>query len=316
MQNDVLLPSTITEQYEQLLLPPTHQRGEQLGALALLRTFFSATTAAWQEGILPVMADVRAHQVDSSERKHGNDFFTAADTASEEIIVKQLQNAYGTEAFRIFGEEKNAYTGNQDAAVTIRIDPIDGTENFKFGKPTWGIMAGAYEGRGENEKQLISVVYYPELYNQFLFTLGDAKAYVYDRRSAVTTTFDTIESQDELSNMLTAVRKHSDRTQRGPIDDVISALEKAGARICYSSSLDAKEALETRGKRASIMDGDYSQVDFIQYAVLQRLGYRVFDWLGIERNIDDPSLDNQKLMIVPPGHAGEQILQIITSIAA
>jgi fructose-1,6-bisphosphatase/inositol monophosphatase family enzyme len=316
MSHDVLLPPTLTEQYEQLRLPATNQQGEQIGALALLQTLFSATTAAWEEGIQPLMADVRQHRVDPTSFKHGNDFFTAADTASETLIVEQLQQAYGADAFRIFGEEKNSYTGNQDAALTIRIDPIDGTESFKFGKPAWGIMVGAYEGRGASEKQLVSLVYYPEVYNQFLFTLGDTKAYVFDRTLGALATYDTIEPQDDLGNMLTAVRKHSDQKQRGPIQEIIDALEKAGARICYGSSFDVKEALETRGKRASVMDGDYSQVDFIHYAVLQRLGYHVLDWHGEAHTIDDPALDNQKLMIIPPGKAGEQIRQIITHITS
>src|SRR5262252_7214894 len=92
----------------------------------LLNGMFAALDRAWKNGIQPLMHDVRRSVVDLKSIKHGTDFFTKADTESEQIILETLNERFGKDTFRIWGEEANAYKGNLDAEITIRIDPILG----------------------------------------------------------------------------------------------------------------------------------------------------------------------------------------------
>jgi fructose-1,6-bisphosphatase/inositol monophosphatase family enzyme len=279
--------------------------------LALLRSMMSAAITAWTSEIEPRMSMVRAAAIDAAARKKGTDFFTQADIASERAIVEALVSEHGADGLRIFGEEAGAYSGNPDAAVTIRIDPIDGTESFKFGKPTWSIMIGAYVGRGASERQVAAVVYWPEYYSEILFLLDDAGVFKADLRSKVVTEFPRVDAYDELDDIIVTFWKHSNIAERGRIDDIVRALEMAGARTRTVTPVEVKEALETRGRRAMILDGDFTLVDFVSYSALTRLGYSVRGWDGAPCSIDDPALSNRKIVVLPPGRAGDKILEIV-----
>ena len=281
------------------------------GRFALLRSMMSAAITAWTTEIEPRMSKVRDAAIDPAARKKGTDFFTQADIASERSIVDALVREHGTDGLRIFGEEAATYTGNPDAEVTIRIDPIDGTESFKFGKPTWSIMIGAYVGRGAAERQVAAVVYWPEYYSEILFLLDDAGVFKADLRSKVVTEFPRVDAHDELDDIIVTFWKHSNIAERGRIDDIVKALDVAGARTRTVTPVEVKEALETRGKRAMVLDGDFTLVDFISYSALIRLGYSVRGWDGSPCSVDDPALSNRKIVFIPPGRAGENILDIV-----
>ncbi len=277
----------------------------------LLRSMISAALLAWAEGIEPLVPMVRGRSIDAASHKKGTDFFTEADTASERIIVDALTAEYGRERFRIFGEESGKYLGDLHAEVTIRIDPIDGTEPFKFGKPTWSIMIGAYVGRGASEHQIASVVYWPEYYNEIVFSLEGTGVFKADLRTGSVVGFPPIETQDTLNDIIVSYWKHSSLRERGRIDEILLALELAGGRLRTVTPAEVKEALETRGRRAMILDGDFTLVDFISYSMLGKLGYRAWGWDGTQHSIDDAALTNRKLVFVPPGSAGETILEIV-----
>jgi hypothetical protein len=278
---------------------------------ALLRSMISAAMQAWTAVIEPLMPVVRDAAIGAGSHKRGTDFFTQADIASERCIVEALVSEHGADGLRIFGEEAAAYTGNPDAELTIRIDPIDGTEPFKFGKPTWSIMIGAYVGRGASERQVASVVYWPEYYAEILFLLDEAGVFKADLRSRAVTEFPRVGAHDELDDIIVSFWKHSSITERGRIDDILQALDVAGARTRTITPVEVKEALETRGKRAMVLDGDFTLVDFISYSALIRLGYSVHGWDGSQCSIDDPALSNKKLVFVPPGRAGKAVLEIV-----
>ena len=276
----------------------------------LLHTMVSAAEKAWKESIEPRMEKVRLGSINAGSMKKGSDFFTEADTESERVIREILCTKYGENTLRIYGEESGSYIGNLDAEITIRIDPIDGTEAFKFGKANWSIMIGAYVGRNEAEKQISSVIYWPEYYNQVLFSLG-ANTFIGNATTGLVTEINKLDQQDVLSEMIVAFYKHSNLQERGDDNEIMKVLEDSGARVKSLMPTEVKEALETRGRRAIILDGDFNQVDFISYSSLVRLGYEVFEWNGTKHSVDDPAIANKKLVFVPPGEAGKLILKIV-----
>lgn len=279
----------------------------------LLDVMFNTSQLAWYSVIQPRMAKIRQQSISKAFIKgQGTDFFTQADLESERIITEELTKHFGKDTFRVFGEEKNTYTGNLTSDITIRIDPIDGTEAFKFGKSNWSIMIGLYSGRGEQEKQILATIYYPEYYNEMLYSSEDNKVCIKNMQTGDTKEFTQIEQQDELSNIIVAFWKHSDLKKRGNIDEILKKLEEAKARVRTISPTEVKEALITNGKRAMVIDGDFNQVDFIGYSLLGKLGYKIYDWNGAEYNIDDSNLTDKKLIVIPPGEASKQILEIVS----
>jgi len=93
--------------------------------------------------------------------KSKNDFISEADKASEKVIIETIKSAYPDHA--ILAEE-SGLNGDEDAAVTWIIDPIDGTTNFIHGIPHFAISIGV-QIKGKIEH---AVVYAPM--NEELFT--------------------------------------------------------------------------------------------------------------------------------------------------
>lgn len=293
---------------ERIKVSPDDKAG--IGKLDLVEVAFKSLKDAWEQEIEPRIEKVRSKPPE--HLKDGTDFFTEADTASEEVIRELFFKKFGKENLRIFGEEANKYLGNEKSRIGIRIDPIDGTESMKFGKPDWGIMVGIYEGVPKNERQIAGVVYYPER-KMLAYSVENVGVFVTDLESSETKEIEQVEPQDDLGNMIIQIWEHSDIKQRGNIPEIKSALENKGARIRSSASscADVLEALLTNGQRAMIIDSDYSEVDYIPYSFLEKVGYTLYDWEGNELRADDVKLKNKKIVVIPPGKTGKEILETI-----
>ncbi|WP_342239612.1 inositol monophosphatase family protein [Inquilinus sp. OTU3971] len=98
------------------------------------------------------------------ERKGARDFVTAADRQSEAAIAAALSAAFPDHA--ITGEEGTAI--RRDGAGTFLVDPIDGTTNFAWGMPFFGIAIALVEG-GET---VAGVVLDPSLGEAFVAERG------------------------------------------------------------------------------------------------------------------------------------------------
>jgi len=101
-------------------------------------------------GVEPVLARaadtlmaMRRSGIDAT-RKEGYDIVTAADLASEKIVIEGLRAL--TPRATILSEEAGNLAGNDDARWII--DPLDGTVNFAAGLP-WSSVTVAYQERGE-----------------------------------------------------------------------------------------------------------------------------------------------------------------------
>ncbi len=298
---------------------PTGIEGIELSKQELFKVCLRSLKTAWEQAIRPRVKEIRARAVD--KLKAGTDFWTEADTGSEEIIKRNFLEVFGAESIRIFGEEANKYLGNINSKVGIRIDPIDGTVSFKFSKNAdWGIMIGIYTGTPENEKQIMSATYFPEreMFMYYVdgvgvFTTSLAESSYVSIEEVGTKEYGPVPAQDELKDVIVTHWKHTDFEQRGNIKEIEHELARSQARIrsADSACADVLEALQSNGKRILLVDGDYTQVDFIPHPALEKLGYRIYDWQGNERRFDDVGISNEKLVIVPPGKAGEKVLDVV-----
>ena len=94
-----------------------------------------------------------AHRGVSFELKGDYDLVTAADRASEQLIVKRLRETFPKHG--IVAEEGGR--AEMDAELRWYVDPLDGTTNFAHGFPMWNVTL-ALAQRGE---VIAGVVYDP-----------------------------------------------------------------------------------------------------------------------------------------------------------
>ncbi len=113
------------------------------------------------------------------EYKGAHDLITAADTASEELVVGRLRSQFPTHG--IVAEE----TGSHDGSSEYRwyVDPLDGTTNFAHGFPVFNVTL-ALERAGE---LLTGVIYDPTRSEMFAAERGGG-AYLNNRRIGVSKT--------------------------------------------------------------------------------------------------------------------------------
>ncbi len=97
------------------------------------------------------------------QSKADGSLVTAADRAVEAYLrplLLELQPGV------VWGEEQG-FAGDEDEPLWL-IDPIDGTSNFAFGQPLWGVSVGLRMGG----KLVLGAVYLPELDEMYAAHLG------------------------------------------------------------------------------------------------------------------------------------------------
>jgi myo-inositol-1(or 4)-monophosphatase len=96
-------------------------------------------------GAEQLMAHWRALKPDQVNEKARNDLVSAADLASEEMIIGAIRSRFPDH--NILSEEAGSPTPT-DSGTTWIIDPLDGTTNFVHGIPQFAISIGvAVQGR-------------------------------------------------------------------------------------------------------------------------------------------------------------------------
>ena len=94
-----------------------------------------------------------AHRGVGFELKAAHDLVTAADRASEKLIVQRLREEFPTHG--IVAEEGSR--AELDAPLRWYVDPLDGTTNFAHGYPMWNVTLGL----AKNNEMICGVVYDP-----------------------------------------------------------------------------------------------------------------------------------------------------------
>ena len=94
-----------------------------------------------------------AHCGVAFELKGEHDLVTAADRASEHLIIKELRERFPTHG--IVAEEGGR--AEMDAELRWYVDPLDGTTNFAHGFPMWNVTLAL----AKNNEVIAGVVYDP-----------------------------------------------------------------------------------------------------------------------------------------------------------
>lgn len=116
--------------------------------------------------------------------KTAKDVVTAADIASEKIIVEGIQKAFPKHSIRT--EEAGVVSlPGADPDILWVIDPVDGTVNFSRGIPFWGVSAGLQVCG----KSVGAVCFLPRLGEMYL-AYKDGGAYLNGKRIHVSDTSD------------------------------------------------------------------------------------------------------------------------------
>lgn len=111
------------------------------------------------------------------ETKRANDFVTAADKASEEVILRLVRERHPDHA--ILSEEAG-WSGIDDGEYVWIVDPLDGTTNFMHGLPVWAVSIGCLRHR----RPLVGVIAEPITGKVFSAVRGEG-AHCGGRRLAV-----------------------------------------------------------------------------------------------------------------------------------
>jgi myo-inositol-1(or 4)-monophosphatase len=94
-----------------------------------------------------------AHRGVAFELKGEHDLVTAADRASEKLVIQRLRQRFPEHG--IFAEEGGRAA--LEAPLRWYIDPLDGTTNFAHGYPMWNVTLAL----AKNEEVIAGVVYDP-----------------------------------------------------------------------------------------------------------------------------------------------------------
>jgi myo-inositol-1(or 4)-monophosphatase len=127
----------------------------------------------------------RQEGVEVAESKSApEDIVTHADRETEALIRSVLAEARPNDAF--LGEESDATSGT--SGLTWVVDPIDGTVNFLYGLPAWGVSIAVVEGDPDPATwtTLAGAVYNPPMDELFTAALGGG-AFLADQRLHVNT---------------------------------------------------------------------------------------------------------------------------------
>ncbi|MGI9658763.1 MAG: inositol monophosphatase family protein, partial [Gaiellaceae bacterium] len=118
------------------------RRGDALSETDRLLAF--ATELARAAGGLLLDYVPRRDSLAARSKSTPTDLVSAADNASEALLRRQIEAAYPADA--ILGEEGADRPGT--SGRTWVLDPLDGTTNFLFGVPVWGVSIACEDSAG------------------------------------------------------------------------------------------------------------------------------------------------------------------------
>jgi len=132
-----------------------------------------ATEIAYEAGAL---LEQYFEQRPAIEYKQEYDLVTAADRASEKLVVERLRSRFPSHS--IIGEEGGGIDNNSE--YVWYVDPLDGTTNFAHGYPVFAVSLGLLQ----NGEPIAGVVYDPIRKECFAAEKGSG-AYLNNRRIQV-----------------------------------------------------------------------------------------------------------------------------------
>ena len=107
----------------------------------------------------------RSKELEINTKLNDFDVVTAADKASEKIIVECIRDKYPDHSILT---EESGFSSHHHSAWQWVIDPLDGTTNYSSGLPWFNVSIGIKH----NGQTVAGVVYAPKLNELFCATLG------------------------------------------------------------------------------------------------------------------------------------------------
>ena len=138
-----------------------------------------ARAAALEAGELLMGHFGRLASGEITSKEVARDLVTAADVASERLLVDRLRSAFGDHEIEAEEEVRDA----DDGSPRWYLDPLDGTINFVHRLPVFAVSMGLYSGR----TPLVGVVHAPRLGETFWARAGHG-AYLNGERVRVSST--------------------------------------------------------------------------------------------------------------------------------
>ena len=167
----------------------------------------------------------RGNALDIQSKFNDSDIVTAADKASEKVIVNFIKTHYPSHS--ILSEEMGREQGESEYRWII--DPLDGTTNFSNGLPLFSVSIGV-ECCGE---MVIGVVYAPYL-NELFYAVKGQGAFLNGK--LITPSTKTSLSQAVIA---TGFPVDKDRTSDNNLDNVARVLPQVrGLRRLGSAAID------------------------------------------------------------------------------
>ncbi|HEX4016893.1 MAG TPA: inositol monophosphatase family protein [Frankiaceae bacterium] len=115
-----------------------------------------------------LLADGRAHVTVAATKSSPTDVVTAMDRASEALVVARLAEFRPGDG--LLAEEGSARAS--DTGIEWVVDPLDGTVNYLYGVPFWGVSIAARLMSEAADQSLIGVVHAPVLAMTWIATRG------------------------------------------------------------------------------------------------------------------------------------------------
>lgn len=115
-----------------------------------------------------------------TKEKGTKDVVTVADTKSEKIIIKGIEEKFSNDS--IIAEESGTYHRTENGYTWV-IDPLDGTSNYSRGIPLYCVSIGYMK----NNKPMGGAIYIPTTNELFVCEIGKG-AYCNNKRLQVSTT--------------------------------------------------------------------------------------------------------------------------------
>lgn len=106
-----------------------------------------------------LLVDGRAHVSVAATKSSPTDVVTAMDRASEALVVARLEELRPGDG--LLAEEGSARAS--DTGVEWVVDPLDGTVNYLYGLPFWGVSIAARRSTEPADQSLVGVVHAPVL---------------------------------------------------------------------------------------------------------------------------------------------------------
>lgn len=130
---------------------------------------------------------LRSYRIAEVKQKGPRDYQTETDVASERLIAEAVHKHFPD--YAIEGEEKVSNREAEAGAPLVHIDPIDGTTNFTWGIPHYGIVISI-----EEQGEITTGAVYDPMQDELFTAERDCGAWLNGQRITVPVVADPVES--------------------------------------------------------------------------------------------------------------------------